>query len=250
MTIHEEIQELIPAYAIGALQPDEAARVEAHLGSCGRCTLVFNEYEPVAESLAFAVPLREPPPDLKARTLKYATTRDPPGPTSRPAARFSRFSLRPSYALAGGAFVLALLAVLWMAWQFTELSRELEMQRAFTTTMAYASGTPLTIRGTGAAPQAEGRMYADADENVAAIVMVGLPPLPAGHAYEAWLWQPDGSIVSGGMFTVDRVGNGWLLVRAPQHMSAYSSVGVTVEPAGGAVAPTTPPVLAAKLTLQ
>ncbi len=255
MSIHDEIQELIPAYALGALDADEAAQTEGHLASCDRCARVFAEYRSVADSIALAVPLVELPADLKLRTLQHAvegngnaagaTRASFRTPATRPQPWWQRISLAP--VLASAALLIALLAFGWNAWQTMQLNQQLTTQRDLMTVLAYAQGNALVIRGTDLAPQAVGRLYADRDAMVAALVTVDLPPLRSDQAYQVWLTEPDGHTASGGLFTVDNQGNGWLLVRAPQKMDAYVQVGVTVEPRGGSAAPTTGQVLAAKL---
>ena len=61
MSIHDDIQELLPGYSLGALEADEAARAKAHLASCARCSGVLGEYRSVATSLAMTVPMASRP---------------------------------------------------------------------------------------------------------------------------------------------------------------------------------------------
>ena len=102
MSIHDDIQEMLPGYALGALETDEAARAEAHLASCTRCTLVLEEYRPVASALALTVPTVQPPHDLKARTIQRALARQEAHgartPTVRSFARPQRSWLAPAFA--------------------------------------------------------------------------------------------------------------------------------------------------------
>ena len=48
MTTHEELQELLGAYALDAVEPDEVALVEAHLADCPRCRAELAEHREVA----------------------------------------------------------------------------------------------------------------------------------------------------------------------------------------------------------
>ncbi len=255
MSTHDEIQELIPAYALGALDADETTRIQAHVVSCDRCARVLEEYRSVADSLALAVPLIEPPADLKTRTLRGAVEQNAPAVQSlprklraQPLSWWQRLGLAP--ALAGAALVVALLAFGWNTWQTMQLNQQLAAQRDLMTVIAYTQGNALTIRGTALASQAVGRLYVDPDASVAALVTVNLPPLSPDKVYQVWLTDANGQKMSGGTFTVDQTGNGWLLVRAPQHLDAYTQVVVTTEPRGGSLAPTTPPLLSATLSTQ
>jgi len=56
-------------WALGALDPDDAAAFEEHLQSCEQCLAEVAEFAPVARSLTLAAPANEPPPDLEAKTL-------------------------------------------------------------------------------------------------------------------------------------------------------------------------------------
>lgn len=49
---HEEIEALLGAYALDAVEPDEAAMIEAHLAECPRCTAEVADHREVAAMLA------------------------------------------------------------------------------------------------------------------------------------------------------------------------------------------------------
>ncbi len=249
MSIHDEIQQLIPAYALDILSTDERARVQAHLETCEICRRSLSEYAAVTADLALAVPIVTPPHNLKLRTMERALHNTPYAPDHPRKAQSSPWlrSRLSATGLAAAALAVACVVLLWSVWQTYELNQQLAIQRDFTTMLAYAQGTALSVHGTQVAPQADGRLYLDPDANVAALVTVELPPLDRGQAYQVWLTEPNGRQVSGGTFTVDTTGNGWLLIRAPQHLDQYTTVQVTTEPLGGSSTPTTRPVLAAPL---
>ncbi len=56
-------------WALGALDPDDAAAFEEHLQSCQQCQEQTAEFAPVARSLTLAAPADIPPPDLLGRTV-------------------------------------------------------------------------------------------------------------------------------------------------------------------------------------
>src|SRR5450755_3809852 len=56
-------------WALGALDPGDAAAFEEHLQSCPRCQEQAAEFSPVARSLTLAAPADIPPPDLLSKTL-------------------------------------------------------------------------------------------------------------------------------------------------------------------------------------
>ncbi|MST35184.1 hypothetical protein GHK86_20930, partial [Acidimicrobiaceae bacterium USS-CC1] len=51
MTDHHDVQELLGAYALDALEPDEVAAVEAHLEVCARCRRELAGYREVTSLL-------------------------------------------------------------------------------------------------------------------------------------------------------------------------------------------------------
>ncbi|MFW6693444.1 zf-HC2 domain-containing protein [Streptomyces sp. MAR4 CNX-425] len=59
----------VGAYAIGALERDEAERFEEHLAACARCAAALAELVPVADMLADVPPPEEPPPGALDRLL-------------------------------------------------------------------------------------------------------------------------------------------------------------------------------------
>src|SRR4051812_14377154 len=65
-------RELLGVYALGQLEGDERAGLEAHLEGCAQCRAELAELEPVARMLPYADPERfestpQPPPELGAR---------------------------------------------------------------------------------------------------------------------------------------------------------------------------------------
>jgi len=75
----------------------------------------------------------------------------------------------------------------------------------------------------------------------AAISVTGLPPAPDGKTYQLWYVGPDQVARSAGLLDADAEGHGSLLLQGDANRAA--AVGMTVEPAGGSVRPTTDPVL-------
>lgn len=95
LTGHAELQELLGAYALDAVGPEEAAVIELHLPTCPRCRTELADHREVAAFLGYAggpaprgvwdriiSSLEEPPPALDlTRARRYA---EPPRPGSGP----------------------------------------------------------------------------------------------------------------------------------------------------------------------
>jgi anti-sigma-K factor RskA len=70
MMTHEELEEAVPLYAVGALERPERQALEAHLLSgCVTCHATLKDYQGVAALLPFALQPVAPPDVLKARVL-------------------------------------------------------------------------------------------------------------------------------------------------------------------------------------
>src|SRR5579875_1301518 len=87
---HDEIADLLGAFALHSVDPDEDALVRAHLDGCPRCRSELDELEEIAAALATAH-VEEPPADLwpeiarrtassPSRPDAVASTEERPGP--------------------------------------------------------------------------------------------------------------------------------------------------------------------------
>lgn len=260
----EGIVEVLPAYALEALGAAEARAVREHVRVCPACRRELAAYQATAEGLVLAAPPAVPSRGLRSRVLGVALA-DAPDRAREPA-RASwverlRTSLRElvwpsltqlSPALAALALVLAVVAT----WQVISLQSTLAEQRAANRFLAeqVAARDRLVadllgpglatreLRGTDAAPDARATLFLNPDRPTALLSLTNLPSLPEDRAYQVWLIR-DGRRTSGGLVVPDREGSGRLAIHAVEPLSAYQSVGITVEPRAGSPGPTGPRVL-------
>ena len=68
-----DVHDLTAAYALDALEPDEAQRYEEHLGQCEECRTQLAELSESAAPLAFGAVSPAPPPRLRESILAAAT---------------------------------------------------------------------------------------------------------------------------------------------------------------------------------
>ena len=66
------IEELLPAYALNALEPTERQQVEAHLAECDRCTAALERYLEVTAAVSVAHEAVAPSEALRQRVLGAA----------------------------------------------------------------------------------------------------------------------------------------------------------------------------------
>ena len=89
-----ELHDLIPSHALGALEPNEVQALEAYLALNPEAQASYVWYLEAVTVLARALPLEEPPQDLKARTL--ARVRQYNGRQSTHVPDLSSFSSTPA----------------------------------------------------------------------------------------------------------------------------------------------------------
>lgn len=104
------------------------------------------------------------------------------------------------------------------------------------------------LSGTDATPYAKGMLYMVPELPEAVVVAYDLPRLRTGECYQFWLNNLDENVrVSGGIFKVDEKGRGRLIVRSPDALVRYRTMGVTREPWNGSPKPTGTRVLAGSI---
>jgi anti-sigma-K factor RskA len=104
----------------------------------------------------------------------------------------------------------------------------------------------IPLSAADAASQATGFVIVSGDGDNGALIVDGLPPLNESQQYQLWLIR-DGQRVSGAVFSTDERSYGGTRIRAPGSLLKYSSVGITIEPAGGSPQPTGAKVLGGQL---
>jgi anti-sigma-K factor RskA len=235
----EHVTDLLPLYALGALEAGEQARLEAHLAQCPACRTEAAELLAVTSSLAAAVPARHPPPGLRAAVLQRISetprARVVPAAAARSRPPATRAAMRRPAMNWGMAAVVAALAGLlaWNAYLTNRINSLQAQYRQQAAAMALIS-SPLTesmaLHGQGQWMTASGRAYVDPTSRNVVLIVEHLAPLPEGQTYQAWIIT-DAGPESAGLVNVSRSGWGmsWLSTTYPDK----AVIGVSVEPAGG-----------------
>lgn len=87
---HEELEEAVPLYAIGALERSERQAIEAHLLSgCTACHAALKDYQTVASLLPFGLTPATPPNTLKSKIMMASASAMNPAETEQPGQRSS-----------------------------------------------------------------------------------------------------------------------------------------------------------------
>jgi anti-sigma-K factor RskA len=242
---HRQVLELLSAYAIDALDPEERDTVELHLQDCLDCQLILEEYQQIEQGLLHATKPQKPPASVRANLI----TKLAPTPESRTwIQRLTQSSLLRLGAI--GAVVALLILNIGLYAQTRDLQEEIEslaaQQQSSQTGLALAT-YPDTQVVLISGDSIGGTFVYDPGVKVAVAYIWGLEQLPSEKTYQAWLVSPDGERTSSGLvqpeagtdFTV-------LVVDSPLPLSEFVGFGMTIEPKGGSSGPTGPKVLGAE----
>lgn len=250
---HSEVEELLPAYALDAVDPEEAVAVEEHLRDCPRCRAEVARHRDVAG--LFASSPETPPAELWERISAALSEPDPAYDGAAPTRVAGVVPLAPRRAagrrrlafVGGGlgavAAAAAALAIV-LSVQVSHLNgRVAQMQaalgsRGLDSAVAAALVSPhrdaVLTSATARAKSAEVVLTPSGE---AYWVRSSLPRLSASQTYQLWALV-DGKPVSIGLIGADpsryaafRVGHG------------TTALMVTAEPAGGTAVPTTPVIV-------
>ncbi len=251
---HEEVEELLGAYALDAVDPSEARAVEDHLATCPRCRAEVEAHREVAAMLGNAG--GDAPEELWGRIaseLDGEARELPPlraverGRALRSTGRTGRARPVRPVALSLGALAAALAVVVGLlAAKVGSLDSEVRTISGALSSNGVAEQAALAATDPThtsvllrAARGATGR---------ALIVMLpsgqaywvtrsGLRPLPGGETYQLW------ALASGRVVSLGLLGSAprEVAVQVSPNMTEFM---VTAEPAGGTTRPTSPVVVA------
>jgi anti-sigma-K factor RskA len=223
---HDEYEENIGAYVLGALPELETELLERHLASCESCRAEVEDLRPVTAAMARSVPQVAAPPELKARLMEIVNAEAAESRPERERRSFGSWlsGLQPRMAAAMALAVLALGVVVGVAadqlaggggGQTTTVAAKIDRKRMPT------GDASLAVRG-----------------NNATLQVTGAPQPPAGRVYQLW-FQHGKSIERGGTFRPKPDGS----YEAEVPVAGTDAVMVTVERQGGAPAPTGRPIM-------
>lgn len=226
---HRECAEVLAGYALDALPEAEAARVKSHLDECRECRAELDWLRAGVEVLPASVPPVEPPPELKQRLmaivvaeaeLLQAAGARADQPERAPRRRRWPSLWEPRMAIGTLALCAAVAVALVLTLGGGSGTRTISAQ----TTLAGARAS-LRLRGTRAD-----------------LVVAGLHPPAANHVDEIWVKRGSAAPSPAGTFVLS---SGSVSLTRP--VRAGDLVLVTVEPGRGTLAPTTNPVIVAKV---
>lgn len=242
-------------YATDALSAAERERYEAHLAGCADCRAEVAGFLDTTALLSGAV-AASPPPAVRSKVLaQVATTRqDPPTPTgsldvdAAPAAdagtvvAFARPERRRvARWLVAAAAVVVVLGGLAIALSGRGTSSPTEAEQV-AAVLARADARVITLKGEDRAPL---KVVWSPSRGEGAVLADDLAAIDEAKTYELWAIA-DGKPAQVTLFRPDE--RGVVRTHFTTDLRGADAVGVTVEPAGGSEAPTTPIVLSSTVS--
>lgn len=252
----EELLDLIPAYAIGALDADERAELEASLRHDPELQALLADYQAVAGHLVALVPPREAPSHLQAdlrQRLAASRGSTAAGTVHRPAAVQPPARRRLMWILSAAAVLVIVLAAVLVA-RFgvgDDSDPASEAAQVYYELLEHPDARQYQVVAGEVVDTVGGDLVVSPDGKRAVLCVKHLPPITDEQTFQMWLVDSAGVRSSAGMFQNDPPQEKlYFEVPFDGPVTTYQAVGVSLEPAGGsphADRPTGPRVLSVPL---
>lgn len=258
MNGHPTREEDFDLYALGALEGEEKQAIESHIAECAACSRKFVEAQGRIALLALGAPRVEPSPGVKERLMSRVRARAE-GQTRRlPSVepeRTSGFFGHWWAALLAPAAVALALAAFFLWKENARLDRELADLRAamqeqqkqleYARNVAHLFEAKDTI-AVSLAPMPgmpNGAVKVMYNAKMGMVMYDGwIEPPPEDKSYQLWVVPMEGKPISAGVFNPATSDSAHWLTKVQEGVPA-KAFAITLEPAGGASAPTGPEVL-------
>jgi hypothetical protein len=236
---HAATRDLLGAFALGAVDAEEAATVRAHLATCAECQAEMAELWLAVDSLPGTIEPMEPPPVLRDR-IGAAIMVEAAPPVPVPSALSAPPALEPGPAVpepmrkpasfwsratpwAAAAAILLLLSAGLLIWN-------LRLREQIATAPVAET---IALAPTDAAPGAGGEVTYLPQDRLFMLDVRDLPPLEPDQVYEVWLIGGEGPVPAG---TFDQPTDQHAIVADRE---LYDTLAITAEPGPlGSEAPT------------
>lgn len=247
----DEVKELGPLYALGALDTETAQRVAEFLRDATPAQQrEYAAWAEVAALLPQALPQTPPPLHLRDQLLHQVaaaaqqTVLDEPPANVLPFTPARRKQMHVPRWLLAAATIALTFSSSYLLWQNLKLlserdglrDRVLNLQRQFNNFIAPT--TRVIAMAGDEAPQASAKVVWDTERQEWVIYVYNLPVPPSDKDYQLWYVTKD-SKISAAVFRPDAQGRIELrLSLPPQAVGGLAATAVTLEPRGGSAQPT------------
>ena len=253
---HEELLDLVAAYALGVLPSGEHAQVAAFLLADPDARREFEELRATANFIGLAA--EEPVDSARSARMKerlMTTVRNDAQPRTGPTSlAMRRRTLLVTGLAAAAAIVLAV---------FSQ-TQNLSLRSSLAETQAHVTTLQDEIKRSNLASERDQHMLADLAASDAKrypvtygtvvtrgshvyLAFSSLPALPKGKVYQAWTLAKSAKVMAPSV-TFTPTANGTTLVPIPNDATKLTIVALSVEPEGGSRQPTTKPTFVQPLS--
>ena len=242
----EQIRDLLEAYILGALVPDESRQVADHLSTCKDCAALAHEYEEILPMLPAALAVRSPhriPAEVKTRLMDAITAeREAPAQqiASRPVQPTRQWrwaNLRTAAALLLITFLVS--SLIWGAQVSSALTKERAL-RAELSSVADQQEIVLDIIDStktskavlrppaGVNSNAYGKVFTRPDQPYIVAMAARLSQPSAGQSYHLWITRNNQTQLAG-IMPINNVGFGLLVLKFEENGPTYEGVQLTLQ---------------------
>jgi anti-sigma-K factor RskA len=261
VTSHTQLDDL-DLYALGALDPAEQQEIAAHLAGCAECRQNLEAAHGRMALIGLAAPASVPAAAVRQRLLNAISSEAEPQPfrprslpltpfrkLQRQGAQWFAWYMTIAAMLLAGVTVGLLHANRSLRHQVANLTgtvQHLQTEAARALAMETIMQSPQTLKVTlvpaGGAPVPQGKALYHPRIGLMFFAS-NLPALPPQKTYELWIIPSRGAPVPAGTFRADAQGNGHVMLPPNVESVSAKAFAVTIEPAGGVLAPTGEKVL-------
>jgi len=233
---HDQYEENVGAYLLGALTELEAEVFERHVATCATCRHDFEHMRVASEALPRAVEPVIPPDSLKKSLMEIvnaeAREREKVARSSSWRDRLRMPQLRPAFAL-GMVAVLAVGVAIGVG--VAGIGGGSSSQKTVAAVVDHAS-----------APMGSADLVVNSDRAKGAVIKLeGMPQPGPNRIYEVWIHRGGQFVPAGALFGVNHGGSGSAAI--PADLNGVDTVAITREQQGGTQQPTETPVMTFKL---
>ncbi|MDB5076003.1 MAG: Anti-sigma factor RskA [Chloroflexi bacterium] len=226
---HDEVGELLGAYALEVVSAEERAVIDEHIKDCPVCAAEVADLMSVHDQLALASVERDPPPALRTRLMNLVEldrnqwlleqARSAPD-QGRPTSNAAWWKRIPMLAYGAGAAVLVAAVVLAVVFA---------NRNSVTVHLFHGSAVAQVVKGIDL-QGAAGTVGVRSDHSTD-VTFSNLPALPSKLAYELWLIPAKGNPVAVGGFNAGA--NRSFTMRYNKDATGFAAAAVTIERAPG-----------------
>jgi anti-sigma-K factor RskA len=258
----EQLVPLYEEYALGVLEGEERAEIEAHLArQCPQCKPGIENARWVVAQLAQMAPEAQPPQSLKGKILDAAKSSGNVAEFAKASPSRATFPVW-AWAAAAALAILTGYSIRQMGNQNTQLADlrrqmkiatlqnkalqdQLEVSRQISSVMMSPDSMPLKLMPKDKnMPMVHAYLHPHMGVAVTADQM---PAMPAARTLQLWSVPKNGKPMSVAIFHPDSQGQIAIIAPVNMPMNEIAALAVTEEPAGGSPQPTTNPAWIAQV---